>query len=412
MAQHTKASLKRVVSMPMLALYGIGNIVGAGVYVLIGKIAEPAGYLAVLAFLAAALVAFCAALSYAELASRYPVSAGVAVYLHEAFKAKRLSTAVGLMLVVAGTVSTATLLKGFSGYFEQLTAVPPWLSITVVSVLLVGLMLRGIHESVGAAAVLTVIEVGGLIFLVVSILLAQPDAVSSYASGFSSALGAFDAGVLAGVISAAFIAFYAFIGFEDMVNIAEEVKEPQRAFPRAILLSLAVVTVLYIAVAVVTLGVLQSALLGSSNAPLADAYHAATGNATTGIVIISLLATLNGVLVNIIMGSRFLYGMANRGWIASWFGRVSKKHVPARAVVLVGAVALMAALWLPLERLAQLTSLLLLCVFAAVNISLVVIRKRSSQDERRFRLSPVYIPWLGAIASVALLVGQALTMLF
>lgn len=409
MSTTKKPALKRVVGTWMLTLYGIGNIVGAGVYVLVGKIAEPAGYLAILAFLFAALVAFCAALSYAELASRFPVSAGVAVYLHEAFKAKRLSTTVGLMLVGAGIVSSATLLKGFAGYFEQLTGIEPWISITIATVLLVGIMLKGIKESVGVAALLTVIEVGGLIFLVGSIGVAQPEALTQFASGFSGALAQFDLASLAAVTSAAFIAFYAFVGFEDMVNIAEEVKQPQRAFPRAILASLAVVTVLYIAVTIAALGVIAPHLLGQSNAPLADVFTQATGNEATLIIVISLLATLNGVLVNIIMGSRFLYGMANRGWLPRWFAHVSKWHIPARGTILVGSIALVAALLLPIERLAQATSLLLLCVFLAANISLIVVRRRQLHTTDKLRISPGFMPWVGAIASAGLLLAQAIS---
>jgi basic amino acid/polyamine antiporter, APA family len=405
MSSPDKPALKRVVTMPMLALYGIGNIVGAGVYVLIGKFAEPAGYFAVVAFLIAALVAFCAALCYAELAARFPVSAGVSVYLHEAFKTRRLSTIVGLMLVAAGTISTATLLKGFAGYFSQIMPLPAWVSIVGMSVLLIVVILRGIKESVGVAALLTLLEVGGLIFLVGSILVFQPGAVSNYTAGFAATAGTLDPALLAGVISGAFVAFYAFVGFEDMVNIAEEVKQPQVASPRAILISLAVVTVLYLAVAVTVLGVLPPGVVGASPAPLAEAYRAATGNSTFIIVVVSLLATLNGVVVNIVMGSRFLYGMAGRGWIPAWFSKVSGRHVPAQSVLLVGALAVLAALALPIDRLAQLTSLLLLCVFVAVNVSLIVIRRR--RPDRSLRLSPGFIPWLGAITSVGLLVSQA-----
>lgn len=399
--------LKRVVGTWLLALYGIGNIVGAGVYVLVGKIAEPAGYLAVVAFLLAAVIAFCAALSYAELAARFPVSAGAAVYLHEAFKKHRLSLGVGIMLVSAGIVSTATLLKGFSGYFYLLVPIPKWLSILIVGILFLAIILRGIKESVGTAALLTILEVGGLLFLVGSISIAQPHAFATYFNGFQSAWAQLDAAAFAGILSAAFIAFYAFIGFEDMVNIAEEVKNPEKAFPKAILVSMGVVTLLYIAVAVTVLGVLSPATIGASSAPLADAYHAATGNNTLVIVIISLFATLNGVLVNIIMGSRFLYGMAKRGWVSTWFSKVSRRHVPARGVVLAGTLSIIAALWLPIEYLAQITSLLLLCVFIAVNIALIVIRRRPySKPAQQVRISPSFIPWLGAIASIALLVGQ------
>lgn len=410
MSTPTKSHLKRVVGTWLLTLYGIGNIVGAGVYVLVGKIAEPAGYLAIIAFLIAALVAFCAALSYAELASRFPVSAGISIYLHKAFGNKRLSTIVGLMLVAAGVVSSATLLRGFSGYFEQLTGIAPWVSITVVALLLMAVMLKGIKESVSMAAFLTIVEVGGLLFLVGSIMVAQPGTLGVFAQGFSAEFGALDMMAMSGVISAAFIAFYAFVGFEDMVNIAEEVKQPQKAFPRAILVSMAVVTVLYILVTVAALGVLAPHLLGASTAPLADVYRAATGGNATVIIVISLLATLNGVLVNIIMGSRFLYGMANQGWISSWFAQVSRWHVPARGVVVVGALALIAALMLPIERLAQVTSLLLLCVFLAANVSLIVVRRRASVGADTLRISPSFMPWVGAVASAALLIAQAITM--
>lgn len=406
-----KPKLHRHIGTGLLALYGVGNIVGAGVYVLVGKIAEPAGYLSVLAFILAAAVAFCAALSYAELAARFPVSAGISVYLHEAFKGKYLPTAIGLLLVFAGTVSTATLLKGFAGYFTSLIPAEPIVVMACATLLLLVIMLRGIKESVGAAALLTVVEVGGLLFLIATILLAQPGALAHFSSQFSHSVSAIDGTAIAGIISAAFLAFYAFIGFEDMVNIAEEVKKPQTAFPRAILAAMITVTVLYIAVAAVTLGVLSPQALGSSNAPLAEAYASATGNSAVPIVVVSLIATLNGVIVNIVMGSRFLYGLARREWIGPWFGKLSRYHVPARGLSIVAGVAFVCAMWFPVEYLAQATSLLLLFVFFAVNISLIAIRRRDTQENRVFRISPHFVPWLGALASGALLVGQIITLL-
>ncbi|MBL8159641.1 amino acid permease [Candidatus Saccharibacteria bacterium] len=408
MSKTAAPKLRRVISTPMLALYGAGNIVGAGVYVLIGKIAEPAGYLAPLAFLVAALVAFCAALSYAELASRFPVSAGISVYLHEAFRRPRLSTLIGILLVVAGTISTAALLKGFAGYFTSLVAVPLELVIVAGALVLLAITLRGIKESVGVAAALTAIEVGGLLFLAGSILLAQPQALGVFGGQFTASLGSIDTAALAGIVAASFIAFYAFLGFEDMVNVAEEVKEPAKAFPKAILGALGLVTVLYLAVTVAALGVLTPQRLGESSAPLAAAYEMATGGGAGIIIVIGLLATLNGIIVNLVMGSRFLYGMANKGWLPPWFAAVSSRHVPTRGLVLVAAVACVAALWLPIDRLAQLTSLLLLFVFIAVNLSLIVIRRRDPRHARQLRLSPAFVPWFGAVASVALLAGQVI----
>lgn len=406
-----KTKLQRTVSTKMLALYGIGNIVGAGVYVLIGKIAGPAGYLSILSFGVAALVAFCSALSYAELAGRYPVSAGVSVYLHEAFKAKRLSTVLGIMLVIAGLISSATLVRGFAGYFFDLFPINQSLVMGGVLLILLGISLKGIKESVVTAALFTLIEVGGLFFLVFSIITAQPEALSNFGEQFSSSLSNINATALAGVISGAFIAFYAFVGFEDMVNLAEEVKEPKKAFPKAILASMILVTVLYTLVAVTTLAVMTPNALSSSTAPLADAYESATGNNATIIIAISLVATLNGVLANVIMGSRFLYGLAKKGWIPKWFAHVSRQNVPARGLVVATIIAGGFALWLPIEKLAQLTSLLLLFVFFAVNVSLIVIRKQHPTTARKLQISPTALPWIGSIASAGLLAGQVITMI-
>lgn len=395
----------------MLALYGIGNIVGAGIYVLIGKIAEPAGYLSVAAFLLAAVVAFCAALSYAELAARFPVSAGIAVYLHKAFRRTRLATIVGLSLVVAGIVSTATLLKGFAGYIHTVVPLSQPVLMALMLAILVAIMLRGIKESVGTAVLLTVIEVGGLLILAASIFIAEPQTFSTYTAGFNEAWRTLDGAAWAGVIGASFIAFYAFVGFEDMVNIAEEVERPQHAYPRAIVAAMAVVTALYISVTVAALGVLSPEKLGSSQAPLADAFHAATGGNTGLIVIIGALATLNGVLVNIVMGSRFLYGLASRGWIVPWFGKLSRYHVPARSLLLVAFLALLGALWLPIEHLAQTASLFLILVFCAVNISLIVIRRHDGRAGAAPvpRISPAFMPWVGALLGGALLIGQLIS---
>ena len=406
-----KPQLRRSVSTGMLTLYGVGNIVGAGVYVLVGKIAEPAGYLAVFAFALAALVAFCAALSYAELAARFPVSAGISVYLHEAFKAKHVSTVIGVLLVFAGTISTATLLKGFSGYFTHFLPVDPLIVIATVTLLLLLSKLRGIKESVGIAAVLTIIEVCGLLFLMAAILITEPNTLATFSGNFLHAARAIDGTALTGILAGALIAFYAFVGFEDMVNIAEEVQKPQHAYPRAILAAMISVTVLYIAVTVVTLGVLSPQILSASSAPLADAYAVATGQSPALIIGVSLVATLNGVIVNVVMGSRFLYGLSRRGWIPEWFGRVSGRHVPARGLVLVSACAALCAFLLPIERLAQATSLLLLIVFAAVNISLIIIRKRHTVYSQEIRISPGFVPWVGAITSILLLVGQVILFL-
>jgi amino acid transporter len=314
----------------------------------------------------------------------------------------------GILIIASGTISAATLLKGFGGYFVALfPLVNPIVVMGVTLAILLGIMLRGIKESVGVATVMTIIEVGGLLFLIGAVIIARPDAVPHYIDNFSHSLGSMNAAVTTGVIAAALIAFYAFIGFEDMVNIAEEVKKPQTAFPRAILAMMIVVTILYTVVVAVSLGVLSPRELGESNAPLATVYTSVTGQSAIVITIISLIATLNGMIVNIVMGSRFLFGLSRRGWIVPWFGKVSSHHVPFRGVISVTLVAFICAVLFPIEKLAQVTSFVLLFVFLGVNISLIVIRKRDAAKEKNMRISPMIVPWIGTFASGLLLLAQA-----
>jgi amino acid transporter len=407
MAPHL--TLRRVVGTPLLALYGIGNIVGVGIYVLIGQIAATAGYLTVISFIIAALVAFCAALSYAELATRFPVSAGISVYLQEAFRAKHVSTIVGLLLVAIGAASTATLLKGFSGYFYMLLPISPIIVSGGLVMLLTLLAACGIKESVTAAAILTVLEIGGLLFLVGSIIWSQPDAVASFGNHFTHSLGNFNSASLGGIVSASFIAFYAFVGFEDTVNIAEEVKSPRTAYPRALFVAMGLVTVLYILVAIVVLGVLTPTVLSQTDAPLARAYEVATGNTANVIIFVSLVGSINGIIVTMTMGSRFLYGLSKREWITPWFAKLTSRRVPLRGLLVMSIAALAGALWLPIERSAQITSLLLLVVFLGANASLILIRRRDIAGTDS-RLTPHFVPWFGAIASGVLLVGQLVAM--
>jgi len=401
-------TLDRVITTPLLALYGIGNIVGVGIYVLIGQIAVEAGYLAVLSFIVAGAVAFCAALSYAELATRFPVSAGISVYLQQAFKSPFISTVVGLLLVGVGIVSTATLLRGFSGYLHMLTPISPVIVCFVLMTILTLLAVLGIKQSVMAAALLTILEIGGLLFLIGSILWQQPSVMPHFSHQFMLAAHEGGWAAASGILAASFIAFYAFVGFEDTVNIAEEVRHPQHAYPKALFIAMSVVAGLYILLAIVVLGAVPLSQLATSQAPLALAYEVATGNTADIIIGISLIGTVNGMIVTTTMGSRFLYGLARQGWISRWFSWLSKRRVPTRGLLIVAIGALLCALTIPIERSAQITSLLLLLVFLAANVSLIVIRRQSHSSEQN--LTPTYVPWLGALTSAVLLIGQLIVM--
>ena len=211
--------------------------------------------------------------------------------------------------------------------------------------------------------------------------------------------------VAAGIMSGALLAFYAFIGFEDMIDVAEEVKNPSKTMPRAIFVSLLTATGLYLAVVMSALLVLTPQELAASKAPLADVYASATGQPPTLLTIIGLTATVNGILVQIIMGSRILYGLSNRGWIHGSFSKVHRvSRVPVTATLVVTAAILILAVSLPLIKLAELTSTIILCVFAMVHIALIILKLRGPINKRHHQV-PLLVPVFGAIASVTMLVA-------
>lgn len=392
----TQPALKRDVGLLLLTLYGLGNIVGAGIYVLVGEVAGAAGLQAPFAFLLAAFVAGASGLSYGELSARYPTSAGEAVFIYKAFNIQALSIGVGLLIMTAGLVSAAAMARGFVGYFNEFFSVPASLVIAVVLVTLGIIAMRGIVESARIAAVLTIIEIAGLIWVVI---VAAPN-LANLADVSISEMVPLSGNAWKSVMGAAFLAFFAFIGFEDMVNIAEEVKNPQRNMPRGILLAFAVATLLYLLVILVSLMTLDSETLGKSTAPLADVYRAASGKEATFISIIGLIAVLNGGLIQIIMGSRILFGMSRNGWLPKFLSAINPTtQTPIRATIAATAIALIAALTLPLVSLAQITSGLILGVFVMINISLIRIKMR---DPTPAGINPVpmAVPIIAALSGI------------
>ena len=328
-------TLKRSISLPLICLYGLGNILGAGVYVLIGKVAGEAGNLAPLSFFLASLIAGITAFSFAELSSRYPLSAGEAVYIQKGFGIRQLSLTVGLLIVATGIVSSATIAKGFVGYLDVFIQLPDWAVICALLCLLALIAIWGISESVLAAALFTLLEIGGLLLILWVAAPAWeqlPSRLSEEGPNLSSAS-------LGGLFSGAFLAFYAYVGFEDMVNVAEEVKDPRRNMPIAILLALAVATVLYILVAISSLLVLSPAQLSQSDAPLATIYESITGTNPWLISLVSLFAVINGALIQIIMGSRVCYGLSQQNWLPASIGKVnSKTRTPINATLIVSFI--------------------------------------------------------------------------
>lgn len=385
--------LRRSLSLPLITFYGLGNILGAGIYVLIGKVSGYAGIYTPLAFLLASVLAGLTAFSYAELSARYPLSAGEAVYIHKGFASHRLSLLVGLLIILAGVVSAATIARGFVGYLQVFVDLPPTVAIPLLVFLLGGLAAWGISESIRVAALFTLLEIIGLVMI---IWVARPDSATLIAQ-IGRILPPADIHIWQGIVLGGFLAFYAFIGFEDMVNVAEEVQDPWQNLPRAILLALLISSLLYFAVALVATTRISPQQLAATEAPLAYVYQASTGKTPTVISLISMVAVINGALIQIIMASRVVYGLARQGWISATLGRVHPlTQTPLRATLLVSLLVMVMALWLPIETLAKATSYFILTVFALINLALWRIKRRHPDETSPFSI-PGWIPAAGFI---------------
>ncbi len=399
---HQPAQLKRGLSLWLLVFYGLGNILGAGIYVLVGKVAGSAGLFAPIAFFVASLVAAFTALTYAELVARYPLSAGEAVYVQKGLRLPALSVVVGLLIVLMGSVSAATIARGFIGYLDILIELPDAVAMTLLVFVLGATAIWGIIESVTIAALVTLIELLGLGL----VLAVAGDNLFTIPDRLPELLPPMDPVIWQGIMLGAFLAFYAFVGFEDMVNVAEEVRNPVRNVPLAILLALGITTLLYAAVSLAAILTVAPEQLAASNAPLATVYQQATGSKPVVLSIISIFAVVNGALIQIIMSSRILYGMSRQGWLPALFGRVwSKTQTPVAATIAAAGTVLVLALWLPLVTLARSTSFLVLIVFTLMNLSLLRIKLRDPHPEG-IRVVPRWIPAGGIIASLGLLLFQ------
>jgi len=401
----TQPGLRRALSLPLLTFYGLGTILGAGIYVLVGEVSAVAGMYAPVAFVTAAIVAGFTAFTYAELAARHPLSGAEAVYVQEGLGHRGLSTLVGYLIVFSGLVSSATLARGFVGYLRVFAELPGILVIVLLVAALGALALWGILESVTIAAVATVIEIGGLL-LIIGV---SANSLVTLPERLPELIPSADAATWWSISMGAFLAFYAFIGFEDMVNVSEEVKDPQRIVPRAIVLALVSSTLLYLLVVTAAVLALPVATLATSEAPLALVFESATGASPVLITLISLFAVINGALIQMIMASRMLYGMACAGWAPRLFARVGERtRTPVVSTGVITFGVLVFALWLPLVTLAKLTSFAILLVFVLVNLSLIRI-KRFQQPPAGIRVYPLWVPYGGLSLAIALLVLQSLS---
>lgn len=402
-------ALRRSVGRRMLLVFVVGDILGAGIYALTGKVAAEVGGAIWLPFVLAFALAALTATAYAELVGRYPRAAGAAVYAQRAFGRPFVTFLVAFAVLMSGITSASAAARAFGGdYLAELVTFPTLAAAWAFVLLIAAVNAIGISESVRVNLVLTAIEVTGLLVILVI-------GARAFLAGEGDPARAMtlttDEPVWMAVLGGTALAFYALLGFEDSVNLAEECRHPRSDFPRALFAGIAIAGTVYLAVAFTTSMLVDTATLAESTGPLLEVVRVA------GLVfppwlfaIIALVAVSNTALINMIMASRVVYGMSREGIVPSWLGRVDRRRrTPWVAIAFTTVVALTLVSTGDLSGLADTTVLLLLLVFAVVNVSVLVLRRRPEDRDARidgdgprgFR-APTWAPVLGAVVSLVL----------
>ena len=325
-----RPKLKRRISLFGVTVYGVGNVLGAGIYALIGDVVGETGNISWLAFILASVTGALTGLSYAELSAMYPKSAAEFVYTEEAFKIRILSFLLGWIIIFSGILSAATVALGFAGYLANLIEIPSIILVVIFAVILIVIVslinFVGIRASTWTNILFTLIEASGLILIII-IGIPFLGTVNYFVLPIGSSFGA--------IFSAVALIFFAYIGFEDIANIAEEVKKPTRNLPRAIIYSIIITTVLYCLTAISVVSILPYSVIADSQAPLDDVASAVLGDVGGMIMsFIALFATANTVLIMMIVTSRMMYGMARDKALPEGLSKVSPKfRTPAIAVL-------------------------------------------------------------------------------
>lgn len=399
----TEPHLRRALGVPLLVGYGVGVIVGAGIYVLVGEVVRAAGGYAPLSFLLAGMLAVLIAVCYCDLAGRFPEAAGAAAYVNEAFGSDAASRVVGLGIAAVVASSTAAIARGSAGYAQVFVALPAEAIAATLCIIATAVACLSVRQSVALAAVMSLIEVGGLLAVVAAGWREMPT-LGKLAGGSAAPVGA--GGVAAGV----FLAFFAYIGFENMANMAEEARDTRRTMPRAMFLSLAVSTVLYLMVVTVAVGAARGPGAIQGAAPLLAVGQSAGWYSPLAFAAVALVAVSNGVLIEIIMLSRLFYGMARRGLLPQRLAAIHPRTAtPVNATFAAGLLVLALSVVLEFVALAAAASAATLLVFAAVAAALWRLQSRGL-PARGFA-APRFVPPLAAalcvgLAAVQLLLGS------
>ncbi|MDQ3587354.1 MAG: APC family permease [Actinomycetota bacterium] len=404
-AGEERTELRRVIGPKLLLAFIVGDILGAGIYALVGEVGAEVGGAIWTAFVAALVLAALTAFSYAELVGKYPRAAGAALYVNNAFRVPFLTFVVAFAVMASGITSAATLSRAFAGdYFKEFIDAPT-VPIAIAFLLLVtAINLRGIAESVRINLGLTAVEVVGLVLIVIVGVVALGQGDADFGRNFEFKQG--ESAFLA-ILTGATLAFYALIGFEDSVNVAEETKRPARTFPRALFLGLGIAGLIYLLVTFTASAVVPTGQLSGSDGPLLEVVkEGPLGIPTKLFSFIALLAVANGALINMVMASRIVYGMSRQGIVASAFGRVlPNRRTPWAAVAFTTLIGVILISTGDLGDLADTTVMLLLSAFTLVNVSVLVLRRDEVAHEHFH--APSVFPVLGAIVSVVLIVKSA-----
>jgi APA family basic amino acid/polyamine antiporter len=360
-------------------MYGVGLILGAGIYVLIGEAAGFAGNSMWISFLLGTVVAIFAGLSYAELSALYPKAAAEYTFVKNAFKNHFFGFIIGWLTAITSIIVAATVALGFGGYLTQFVDLP----ITIGAILLIGILsivnFIGIKESAWANTIFALITAAGLVLIIFLGFVIEPVEPVDY---FEAPNGT------TGIILAFVLIFFAFIGFEDMANVAEEVKRPRKTIPRAIILSVVITGGIYVLVSLSVVRILNWEELAASSAPLADVAHSVLGiNGSVTLSLIALFATASTVLITLVAGARILYGMAKSNSLPQILGRIHPKtKTPWIAVIVILITSVGFSFVGDIVIIANIVVFAVVITFAAINLAVIVLRYTEPVLERPFKV--------------------------
>jgi APA family basic amino acid/polyamine antiporter len=402
--EQADTKLKRKITGPLLFLFILGDVLGAGIYALVGVLAQDVGGVLWAPLLAALLLALLTAGSYAELVTKYPRAGGAAVFAERAFRQPVVSFLVGFCMLAAGVTSAAGLALAFAGdYLATFIDVPAVPAAVGFLALVACLNARGISESVKSNVVMTIIELSGLLIVIVAVAV-----MLGHGGGDVSRVGQFPDGAVPAfaILSGAIVAYYSFVGFETSANVAEEIREPSRVYPVALFGALITAGIVYVLVGVASATALSPSELSESSGPLLAVVSASgVGIPDWVFSAIALVAVANGALLTMIMSSRLSYGMAEHGLLPAALSRVlPQRRTPWVSIVATTAVAMLLTLVGNLSTLAETVVLLLLFVFISTNVAVLVLRRETVEHDH-FRVWTV-VPVLGVASCVLLLTQQ------